>query len=920
MISIRLSIVLLAVSLVVSTGILVATVSLVSYGELIVDARNAGRNGIKTTLEGAETDITVFAELYLRVAVTEIESAVKAWIAAPMGVLQESTHLLNAVGVEEALEKHFINTTLRGALRAKMVTAVQHGVTMAGVEAIPVSPQHPQPGTRGGRLYFMYADRPIAKSLPQNGSAVLLVGERGLSSPLLTYGESNEAGHFKFKEGCIPQPYYAKGEVIGRCVMDEAVLSVIVPRDELAERVRSVVATSGITNDPPMFLPMRAVMGALSMTVVASVASPAVASAFPATYGRYAYVFASLRGNGFSDILKKKKQHLPYGGVTYAVQRHSNESETLIASDAYDCVTTEVVVVQNVSYPISREIPVHHHVVDGNATILAEHARFVSSRGGYLLASQEARFVRWEYGVEYWTLVSNVTENGLSWFVCLLVPRNSLMKRMDESVRTTQSALLTSENRIETEQRKAFGVAVVVTFVCSGVLIAAAAVFTKFLTKPLSQLCSQMQLVALMETENIILKTESRLTEVDTMQRSFAKMVVNLQELRHYMPQTILQRETDMGETYFSDETPNDTDTVLNTTANSSDTRHFPHIIRPSSTGTMERAPETSPQTGSVHVASFSSIEDMTPKTSQPEMRRGRGSFKQSPSRVHGLQRGKGSGVKIVENEVFPTLEKKRKNVSVAYFNVKGFHSDAMFCVSEGVMVATHAEIFSTILHAVASHKGLPDCFSGDRMFGTFNAFSMVPSHGAQCLKSALLVKDGLASLKVAQLVTVTCCSGEGKVLHLGCNGMKKVTLHSTVLPWAAALERYVRKGEYTLVCDQYTAKCTEGYTMKLLDAFSFAKRSPEMLLAYEVLTEGENQNQEWMYQLEATHRNNPYTAWNEMLTALFEKRFDEAAQVVRDIPEDFDPVWFLNGKKDSYISAMIMYLRTNSFMETVWQ
>eukprot|EP01061_Rhynchopus_euleeides_P033586 TRINITY_DN5640_c0_g1_i6.p1 TRINITY_DN5640_c0_g1~~TRINITY_DN5640_c0_g1_i6.p1 ORF type:complete len:362 (+),score=133.35 TRINITY_DN5640_c0_g1_i6:49-1086(+) len=221
--------------------------------------------------------------------------------------------------------------------------------------------------------------------------------------------------------------------------------------------------------------------------------------------------------------------------------------------------------------------------------------------------------------------------------------------------------------------------------------------------------------------------------------------------------------------------------------------------------------------------------------------------------------------------------ELRRRTLSVAYLNVKDWHTYCRNKTDAGV-VTDHAQLIGVIMQCVQKEKGICDVFSGDRVLATFNAYQPHSSHRLACVSAAYEARKSLEQGGSLEL-SFACASGEGRVGHMGCAGMKKITITAGLVPWVVALERYNREHSFGGLADHYIAReLSVSFVLKCVEAISFEKRAPKgSIQVFEVIKEASVVNEEWMYQLERAN-SSPYAAWNEAFDAVLKGKFIEAA------------------------------------------
>ena len=215
----------------------------------------------------------------------------------------------------------------------------------------------------------------------------------------------------------------------------------------------------------------------------------------------------------------------------------------------------------------------------------------------------------------------------------------------------------------------------------------------------------------------------------------------------------------------------------------------------------------------------------------------------------------------------------KKKTISVIMFNSIGWHSRR----NNDVIVEQHCSLITCLTSAVEKNKGVCDAFNGDRLMAYFNANRANSDHRSCAVKCGLMAKSD------CQLpLSFATSSGEAKVGNIGIVGMKKFSILSPMVSFAATLERYSAFEKYSCLIDK---RCAEHSRVHVdcvaVRLVCFAKHSEAAQLVYEAKALRKVQEEEWMYQLEAE---STFGKWNGFVEMLADGQFDEAEKLLSDL------------------------------------
>ena len=846
--------------LIICTGTLIGSITITTWNDLLRKARDNGDEGVSQCLNSGELDIKAMSGRFLHAVLEGVESAIDKYFEVPEMSLRVGGGYVEMHHPNVSTSPAFVDKQLRPLLKTLFDDTVHHGVSNIAYEALPFSPAYPHPidlarsyPWGGSILYFRATpltgiqrnDTPIALQLESRD----MYTNTFQHGPMSRIGEAGPDGNmWNTQRGCNYFSDYENDIWLGNCMIPRAYSGAQYRMTELL--TGDIQYRAGTLE----YAPVKASFDQLSLSCSYSPVHSEMPNLHTGQNHRVGYLSTAFSGKGLTDMLVE--QDLPEGSLIYTVQ-HNYRTGAVGELIAFNAGWVGATYMQYYPPPVNSTLPnqrliniTNHSDIQGGSipSAIASHGRYAFSLdGGYdeTVELSKDTFHPWTYvpeanatnatRTEFWT-VTKLLEKGspvtLTWYVTLLVPRSAVMAKIDVSTSSIKAQNEESRQDSEDKQNEALVTMLAATLSAAAVLLAVSVFVTRMIISPLLSLQHDMSCVAVMNLEGVDLESKSRLSEVANMQASFKMMVSNLIEYRNYMPQTVLLKD---------DEETSDIESTSHQQLDSSIS------VRSSVKYTEGR--DTSGESNGIHAIML--------KGQEPCLR--------------------------------------RKNVSVAYLNVKDWH---MFCSSKSdhTVTQTHTRIIALIMQSVQLTKGVCDVFSGDRILATFNAYSSTAAHKYGCVKAVREACDRIA-LEDKMELSYACATGDARVGHMGCAGMKKITVTSSVVSWVIAMERYNRKMGYSGLIDQFIARGETAIhlTTKCVGALSFVKRSARgAIMIFEVIEECKVAEEEWMYQLE-TAENKPFTVWNEAFAELVNGKYPEAADSFEKIPADDDPVWLPN-------------------------
>eukprot|EP01060_Flectonema_neradi_P009412 TRINITY_DN1670_c0_g1_i5.p1 TRINITY_DN1670_c0_g1~~TRINITY_DN1670_c0_g1_i5.p1 ORF type:complete len:879 (+),score=161.03 TRINITY_DN1670_c0_g1_i5:56-2638(+) len=227
----------------------------------------------------------------------------------------------------------------------------------------------------------------------------------------------------------------------------------------------------------------------------------------------------------------------------------------------------------------------------------------------------------------------------------------------------------------------------------------------------------------------------------------------------------------------------------------------------------------------------------------------------------------------------------KHRTVSVIMINSVGWHNNKK---KETEITTDHSNLIETFIKAVSSNKGTCDSFAGDRMMAYFNANRNTSEHRSSAVRVGLKSKT---EVKLPLVFAVT--TGDAKVGNMGITGMKKFSILSPIVPFAASLLKLCKADEYLGLIDAKVATHSKmAVDSRAVVLVSFTKYAKKPTLVFEAMQERAVDNEEWMYQLETATE---YSKWNDFVTAVADGDLPRAKTLLSELDSKFtgdDPLY----------------------------
>ena len=367
---------------------------------------------------------------------------------------------------------------------------------------------------------------------------------------------------------------------------------------------------------------------------------------------------------------------------------------------------------------------------------------------------------------------------------------------------------------------------------------------------PVRRLRESMELAAVMRNDEVS-DTSSVLTELDLLGRSFTQMNEKLLQARAFMPQSMLYNGSagELEEDEFGE----------------SEGESAPSYVDLHGSGV---------DSSNALRTSRSSLESKTSANKSPRIHH--------ESKLLTLN---------VESPPQPLLSKK---VAVLIINARGTHELAAV---GGALGLGHAQVqlVDLVERCARAEKGVVDAFQGDHFVVTFNAARAVGAPGRNGALVGLAIeagaqRDGLVLGKFSMGLSV----GRALVGNVGSVTMKKNCTVGNVYTNATGLERLAKRVGWTCV--------TNGRSHGEIDVVAYCQLLGRLSLFGEIDTvfavaasTAKCADDEWLYEMAATSKANPYHDFNQCVVALLEGRVTEATNDLNELQIRLSPSRLLN-------------------------
>ena len=837
--------------LIICTGTLIGSITITTWNDLLRKARDNGDEGVSQCLNSGELDIKAMSGRFLHAVLEGVESAIDKYFEVPEMSLRVGGGYVEMHHPNVSTSPAFVDKQLRPLLKTLFDDTVHHGVSNIAYEALPFSPAYPHPLDLarsypwGGSIVYFRAT-PLTGIQRNDTPIALLLESRDMFTntfqhgPMSRIGEAGPDGNmWNTQRGCNYFSDYENDVWLGNCMIPRAYSGADYRMTELL--TGDIKYMAGTLEYPPV----KATFDQLVLSCSYSPVHPEMLDLYPGQNHRVGYLSTAFSGEGLTEMLVE--QDLPEGSLIYTVQ-HNYRTGAVGELIAFNAGWVGATFMQYYPPPLNSTLPnqrliniTNHSDIQGGSipSAIALHGRYAFSlNSGYdeTVELSKDTFHPWTYvpeanatnatRIEFWTVTKKYTRGSP---VTLTWYVTLLVPRSAVmakiDVSTSSIKAQNEESRQDSEDKQNEALVTMLAATLSAAAVLLAV--SVFVTRMIiSPLLSLQHDMSCVAVMN--------LEGVDLESKSRLSEVANMQASFKMMVSNLIEYRNYMPQTVLLSEGDEDVVTMTHSSMVSA---------------------------------------KLPPNRSR--------------SRLSRLSMSLSESSKHIKAPVAEGL--RRKHVSVAYFNVKGWHA---FCGSkdDDTVVEQHSKVVGMLMQSAQLQKGVCDVFSGDRMLVTFNAYKAAGSHKECCANSARHVSSCMEKENIA--ISFACATGDARVGHMGCAGMKKITVTSSVVSWVIALERYNRKMDCSGLYDSFIVKGENAvhFSVKCVDALLFTKRSSKNIQVFEIMGDLKVAEEEWMYQLENTS-GIPFAIWNETMTLLIDGKYRDAKEKFAKIPSDLDKV-----------------------------
>ena len=215
-----------------------------------------------------------------------------------------------------------------------------------------------------------------------------------------------------------------------------------------------------------------------------------------------------------------------------------------------------------------------------------------------------------------------------------------------------------------------------------------------------------------------------------------------------------------------------------------------------------------------------------------------------------------------------------RRKMAFLVTNVQGFLR-TLNGAAEMEVVERHREYIQHCLDCAQTRCGVPETFSGDRVFVTFNGAKPCTAYAEAAADVALQIRDQWPNL--GDGVTMALAAGSVRAGHLGVDAMRRYTMLGSTVTWVHALERYCAVNGHKVMADAGFAEQAKGFEHRHYSAVTCRKYGARHVIITTVLqSRGGTSAGEWMYEA-ASEKGTGNAAWNSFFEAVVRGWWQEA-------------------------------------------
>ena len=481
------------------------------------------------------------------------------------------------------------------------------------------------------------------------------------------------------------------------------------------------------------------------------------------------------------------------------------------------------------------------------------HAHDATKKGTELTVKDvSVRSKRWVVAMSTHQLnVGDVTDKR-GWSTnAVMVPVEDVRREVDATTKAILSAVKQQQDvtsgRLDRKKKEV--VIVVIALALAVMLIFL--LLNDVVTKPFSNIAMEINGVAYMDLTCASPEQRSSvLLEIAVMSKAMSVLVRNMIEYRNYMPLSMLNQinpEHDSDE----DTTAEDERSVVS--------------------GLGSRC-----QTSSVYVPP-------------------------APSSSSGSSSAMRAQVRTGAN-VLLAQSLSRKKMTFAVLNLGDFHQ--LLHEKADAAMREHAAYLTAVTSAVDAQRGLPESFSGDKVFVTFNGAKPATQHAT--LGAGFAVS--LTTMELADCsrkINVGLATGEVRAGNAGINSLRRYTCFGRAVLWAHLLERYGRLNGLRVITDNVLGEALVGrFDIRHVSIVQPIKGDRRQhALTTTVLHPITHQGDEWMYQLQEAERSTANWAWNKVMDCIYVNKYAEAKAQLSELSE--------TDTNDSYYPTLCKFIDT---------
>ena len=682
--------------LIICTGTLIGSITITTWNDLLRKARDNGDEGVSQCLNSGELDIKAMSGRFLHAVLEGVESAIDKYFEVPEMSLRVVGGYVEMHHPNVSTSPAFVDKQLRPLLKTLFDDTVHRGVANLQYEALPFSPAYPQPIDLarsypwGGSIILLRATP--TGGAPKNNTIVPMVLEsRDMftntfqMSPMVRMGEAGPDGNiWNTQRGCNYVADYENDVWIGNCLLPRSYSGNYRMTELLTGDIKYRAGTL-------QYAPMKASYNERRLSCSYSPVHPEMLDLYPDQNHRVGYIATAFSGEGVTDMLVE--QDLPEGSLIYTVQ-HNYEDDVFGELIAFNAGWVGATFTKYFPPPINTtttsqrliNITNHSDIQGGSIpSAIASHGRYAFSLdGGYdeTVELSKDTFHPWTYVPE--ANATNATRTEF-WTVTKLLEKGSPVTLTWYVTLLVPRSAVMAKIDVSTSSIKAQNEESRQDSEDKQnealVTMLAATLSAAAVLLAVSVFVTRMIISPLLSLQHdMSCVAVMNLEGVDLESKSRLSEVANMQASFKMMVSNLIEYRNYMPQTV---------------------------LLKDDEEGNQD--------------------DDETRS--------------QSMVTPPNLSHSKSDDSQRVKAPVAEGL--RRKHVSVAYFNVKGWHA---FCGSkdDDTVVEQHSKVVGMLMQSAQLQKGVCDVFSGDRMLVTFNAYKIASSHKECCANSARHVSSCL--------------------------------------------------------------------------------------------------------------------------------------------------------------------------------